>query len=365
LKQRWPITLVAAALLVGTVGAHAQENDSKPPETPEDNPKTTVLVLSEAGAPEPAGLLLALRVQLGPTVSVETRAVPAGLDDAALQQAATSLQTAEQARAALWIEQSAAGQRVYVVRGSAGGAQLTSAAVHGKRGPNMDRTLALKISELVSAEPSAPSPPPPAPAPAPAPAPRPPSLPRPPTAEAARPRWELHAIAELAGVVSPRSDSGFGQLGPALAGGVSLDGPEQRYAALLDVTWLPSVQTRAAGGVELDVQELAPALRASAQLAVGSVWLGAQGGIALALLNAEASTTRGDYGKVPEVAPAWLASIGIEVPMLTAFSLALDAGVQVQVRRQRFTVFGVELADSQRVRPLGRIAICFRPSERD
>jgi hypothetical protein len=356
---------MAAALWVGAVGAQAQAGEPAVTENPTNGPKGALLVLIEAGEPEPAGLLLALRVQLGPTETVETRTVPADLDDAALRQAATSMLSAEQARAALWIEPTQSGERVYVVRGPADRAALAKAKLRGKPGPDMDRTLALKIAELLSAEPTAPPPPPPAPPAATAPAPAPKPSP-PPAAEAPRPPpWQLHAVAELAGVISPRSDSGFGQLGPALAGGVSLDGPRQRYAALLDLTWLPPVQTRAEGGVELDVQELSPALRASGQLALGPVWLGAQTGIALALANAEATTTRGDYGERTELAPSWLAGVGIEVPMLTAFSLALDAGVQVQLRRQRFSVFRVELADSRRVRPLGRIAIVFRPSARN
>jgi hypothetical protein len=356
LKQRLSFgclrTGLAAAVLAAMVGAQAQVPGAA---TAQNQAQMQVLVLIEAGAPPPSGLLLALKVQLGPGASVETRTVPAGLDPPALQQAAFAMLRAEQTRAALWIERTEPGARVQMVQGSADGPQLTSAEVRGIRGPDMDRTLALKISELLSAEPSAPSPAPPAPSPAPAAAPTPPPAPPPPTAEAPRLAWQLHGVAELAGVVSPRSDSGFGQVGPALAGGVSLDGQSQRFAALLDVTWLPSVRTRAQGGVELDVQELAPALRARAQLALGSVWLGANAGFVLALLNAEATTTRGDYGKVPEIAPAWLASVGVEVPMLTAFSLALDAGLQVQLRRQRFTVFGVELADSRRVRPRGRV----------
>jgi hypothetical protein len=364
LKQRWGnsprLAGLVAALLAAALGAHAQS----PPQTPlPPAGEGPLLVLTHPGEPVPSGLLLALRVQLGATLRIETRTVPDGLDVAAINQAATSMLATEHGRAVVWTGPSEGGREVYVCRLSLdGAAQLTAALVPGVPGPDLDRTLALKISEMlegatpkpVSAQDTTP--------PAPAPAPAPPSRP---TAEAARPSWRLGFLGQVAGVVSPRADSSFGQFGPALAAGASVSRPALRGAALLEIAWLPAIGTRTVGDVDVAVQELTPALRVNAQLSLGKVWLGAEAGFAVSLLHPSATTARGDYADRTVAAPSWLAGLGIELPLIAELALALDGGVQVQLRRQRFSVFGVEVADSGRLRPLGRIAISFRPSGRE
>lgn len=364
LKQRWgnspQLTGLAAALLAAALGAHAQ-----PPPQPLLPPTgvSPLLVLTHPGEPPPSGLLLALRVQLGATLRIETRTVPEGLDVAAITQSAASMLATEHGRAVLWTEPSEGGRQVYVCRPSSdGGAQLTTAQVPGVPGPDLDRTLALKISEMLEGTPTKPvaaqnvAPP--------AQAPHPTADKARPTADAARPSWRLGFVGQVGGVVSPRADSSFGKFGPALAAGASSSGPVLRGAALLELVWLPAIGTSTVGDVQIAVQELTPALRVNAQLLLGKVWLGAEAGFAVSLLRPSATTARGDYADRTVAAPSWFAGLGIELPLVPELALAVDGGVQVQLRRQRFSVFGVEVADSRRLRPLGRIAISYRPDER-
>jgi len=337
------------------------------PAAPDAARSGPVLLLDEEGAAPQAGLLLALRIQLGEDARVEARPAPAGLTRAGRTQAAATLLAAEQARAVVWTEASQGSPpgedgalTFFVLRpGSQGGADaLDAQRVEGPPGPDLDRTIALKVSEIMEQAQTSSTPSEGA-APAPGSA---VSAARPPEVVAPAPAWRFRLLAQLAAMAAPVGATGFGPWGPALGAGVSLRLDALRFGALAEVTWLPAV-TREDAGARVQVQELTPALRLSAQTWLGSLWLGPYTAVAWSVVRAEASSADGMVDDASELSPSWLAGAGIELPLSAGFGLALDLGVQVRLRRQRFSVEGRELADSGRARPVGRLALSFRPGD--
>jgi hypothetical protein len=329
-----------------------------------------VLLLDEAGQPPQDGLLLALRIQLGDGAVVETRVVPEGLARSGRTQAAAELRASEGAHAVVWTERSqgappgeAAGLTFLVLRAGSGNGPdaLDAHRVAGSPGPDLDRTIALKVSEILEQSQATSTP-------------TEGSLadpagvgPRPGDALAgvvAAPAWRLGLLAQLGALAAPVGGTGFGRWGPVLGAGASLRRDRLRFAALAELTWLPTA-SRADASARLEVQELAPALRLSAQTALGPVWLGAYAAVACSVLQAEATNAAGVVDDETELSASWLAGLGLELPLVPALGLGLELGAQGRLRRQRFTVEQRELADSGSLRPTARLVLSFRPGEPD
>jgi hypothetical protein len=328
--------------------------------------ESPVLLLDEPGRAPQDGLLLALRIQLGPGTPVELRGVAEGQARSGRTEAAAALLRAERARAVVWTEVSqgaepgaATGLTFLVLRpGSAAGPPALDAhRVDGPTGPDLDRTIALKVSEILAQTPASSSL---GEGSAAGPTDR-NALPGGPPSQPA-PSWQLGLLAQVAGLAAPVGGTGFGRWGLALGAGASLRREAIHFGALAELTWLPPV-ARQDGGARIEVRELVPGLRLSAQTGLGPLWVGLHTGLAVSLLSAEASSADGRTAEASELSPSWLAGAGVELPLTAALGLAVDLGVQVRLRRQHFAVEKRDLADSGVVRPVARIAIAFRPGE--
>ena len=347
-----PCAVLAAMWVSLSLVAHAQPSAEPAAAVPPE--PSLVLLLDPRGRAPQAGLLLALRIQLGAAARVQAREVPAGLDRAASAEAARAGLAAEGARAAVWPEapapDSGAGFTVCTLRLGPDGqpAPLEVREVHVPEGPDLDRTIALKVSEILDQNAA-----PPEPAAGVTPAP-PPARPEPQLK-----RWRLGLVGQLGAAAAPLGGTGFGSWGPAIALGAGLANGRVRYEALAEATWLLPVQ-RTAGTAVVEVQEIVPGLRLCGAAPVGPLWLGAYTAFALSVVHGEAANERAQ-GKETEVAPSWLLGAAAELPLAPWFGVGVDVGVQVRLRRQRFDVENDEVADSGRVRPIARLALAFRP----
>ena len=324
-----------------------------------------MLLLEEPGQAR-EGMLLALRIQLGRAAVVERRELPAGLDAAGRSAAARATLAAQGARAVVWTEPAAAhaGENealtVFTLRHGPAGAPSEPEAhlVEGPDGPDRDRTIALKVSEIVEQRPatSTPSraavPPPPGTAP-------PLALTDRPAPEPAA-SWRVGLFAQASVMGAPVGGVGFSRWGLALGAGASLERGALRLGALAELGWLPQATSEDAQARRLQVQELAPGVRFIAHARLGLLWVGAYAGLSYSLLEAEGSA-RGMTEEETEVSLSGLGGASLELPLASALALGLDAGVQVRVRRQYFDVEDRELADSGRLRPVARLVVAWRP----
>jgi hypothetical protein len=231
---------------------------------------------------------------------------------------------------------------LYVVGEREGRALVEVVRLPGGAGPDLDRALALKlreiVAELIRANARTPSEAmliPPVQAPP----------------SAARPAGDdepLHALVFAGPRLALQSDLPRGGLG--FGAGPVLSIPGWRFSAVFGLDWLPA-RSRGRDGLLVRFSELAPQLRLRAQLQRGPLWLGAQTGLALALVEAIGSTpTRENSDHVALI--AGLFAIDLEVPISRGLSVAVALELQAFTRQQRFAVNKQELVDLGRVRAL-------------
>ena len=112
------------------------------------------LLVLDAGSPGHAPFLAALRIQLGNAYAVRELALDAPTAVSERVARATALVAAEQAVAAVWMEDSAGGQSMrtgvlYVVSRREGRALVEVVQVPSARGADLPRALSLKLGELL------------------------------------------------------------------------------------------------------------------------------------------------------------------------------------------------------------------------
>jgi hypothetical protein len=326
-----------------------------------------VVLLEEPGQPSRTELIQALRIQLSGVAALDVRQMPAessGLSERI--HAASQLAEAPDALVVVWAEPTMEledGSReavLYVVGRTQGRALVEVVRVQGGDSPDVDRSVALKVRDLVYEvqrnraaapqnpelgleEPAAPSATTPTPAPAPPPAAAP---------------WGLTA----AGGVAIGTLSGLGQWGLALAGGATFDRDPLRLSGRLELRWFPELTAEGSGASEARLSEVAPGLLLRAQWRTSALRLGLRAGIALSFLDADAASARGVGDDAPTVT-SLLAGPELELPIAAGFGLSAALELQVRLRRQRYTVLGEELIDLGRVRPLLLLALTWNAAD--
>ncbi len=347
LKGTAVLAVVACALLVGVGRGKAQ------PVGP-----ARVVLLADPADPPPESLVQALRIQLSGLSGLE----PIPLEPGALpREQAERLAREPTTLAVLWLPEgkprgSGGEQRevteLHALTGSAPAAsapaqpELREQVVRVPAGPRPDveRSLGLKVRELVDALGRAR-------APLAAPVER--SVPTeapPPTA-----RPSIGPTLALGARVAPLS--GRAQLGGALAGGAAWRSHALRLVGALELAWFPELAL-SSGPKQARVSELAPGLFARAELRRGALWLGAHGGLSLSFVQAEGTDGR-ERGRASAQLLSALFGLHFELAISEGFGLYAGLDLQVQRRRQRFSVDRVELVDFGRLRPLASLALAW------
>jgi hypothetical protein len=369
-KRRFANMLCAVVCaMVGTAGT-ARSQASEP-----------VLVLQERSQAQ-SGLIAALRIQLGAT-PVQVRDWPASGRLAERISTASELAQGAGAFAVVWTEpptQLPDGARevvLYIVGRRQGRAVLDVVRVPGGHGPDLDRTLALKVGEVLdelrqgsTAGPTGPtggmlreSPSGPAEADGASAAAQTAtvgSTPQtattgssPQTATAGstpqtavltgRPSWGAAAWAgiRLGAELAPawnRWGMGFGA-GPVL----QID--ELAAAVRFGLDWYPPALRRSDDAGRVMVSELTPLVLTSGQWRRGDVAVGARTGAALAFLSAKGVAVGGAQGENSKRTLSWL--IGIEIEQAITSSLAVAASVDMQLHalHRRFDLNDRTVAD--------------------
>jgi hypothetical protein len=358
-------TRYAWALAWGLVAAWAQPAHAAEP---------TLVLVEPPGSR--SGLLTALQIQLTGLAQPERVVQPMAASPAEQIQQGSALARSRQALASVWVDpplhRPAGVVMLYVVGEREGRALVEVLSVPGERGPALERTLALKVREIVAelrrgmdsaqAMPSGPSaaqlqpPPPPPPATANADSP-------PPSAAAAGQAPPTAASWSGLLAVGPRLGSqpllGLTRWGIGLGAGPSLTMQPWRFAGVLSADWYPARESAFAGD-RVRFWELDAALFAQAQCLFGPVWLGMRIGPQLIYLDAAGETAFGQTGTHNNA--IWGVAFGVDAewPLTAQLSLGLDLQVQGLATHERFTVNGKQLVDAGQLRMRSGLSLLLR-----
>jgi hypothetical protein len=303
-----------------------------------------VVLLEDPALPPRPVLGQALRIQLFDRARVDVVQGPAASGLSERVAAASAL--AQDALVVVWAEPTVTlgdGSReavLYVVGHKQGRALVEIVRVQGGDSPDVDRSLALKVREVVDEvrknrergaetglllEPL-----------------QEPPLPLVP------PGGGWGATVGVGGAVGPLS--GFGQFGAQLYGGPAYAEARMRLTALLALTWYPELES-SQGAATVRLREVGPGLLARAQVRADRAWLGLRAGLTLSFVDAEATSALGRGGDDVRFV-SWLSGVDVELPITRAVALSVALDLQTRFHRQRFAVSGREVVDFGRVRPL-------------
>ena len=356
LKEKRDLTRVLSALVcVGVVTGHAWAQEQEP------------VVLLQEHARSQAGLATALRIQLGST-PVQVQPWPASYSLPERIRAAGELAQETHAFAVVWTEPALKlgdGSRLavlYVVGRHEGRAVLEVVRVPGEHGPDLDRTLALKVSavldELRRSALAAPSgallnAAPPVAEPAPELAQPPAAPPEQPSTldynepaealdEGPRPHWLASARAGLR--AGAQLSPGWlrwglsGALGPELA----FDHWSASLRVGLDV--YPSAETTNLAG-SISVFEVAPSLLAAVRWTWPAFSVGARAGAEIAFIGASARSASGRPGEQSVSTLSWMLGLELERALSEAIGIAATFDAHLHTLRRTFSVNDTVVAD--------------------
>lgn len=313
--------------------------------------QSRVLVFRTAQSPARPGLVDALRIQLAGKASVEVGGELSGsaLTDR-IEQAVASVRK-QKAALAVWVQgpvRLSDGSEeliLYLVGENQGRAVVEVLRVPGSAGPEVDRTLSLKTREVLDnilADDSSSS-----------------------LLRASRGRETVAAssgwgwLLDLGLAVGSQPGSDLGQCGLGMGAGARLHISDLSLAALGVFRFFPSIEIENEQG-RVSYSELGPGLAILGLLHASSLAVGLQLGSLLRLVDAEGETPAGETGSRQELVPALFSLFQVELELSLRFALRIGAGLEINLRRQRFTVNGREAADLGRLRPMAQAALVYQ-----
>jgi hypothetical protein len=320
---------------------------------PAPAPPPRVLVLDDPAHPRP-GLVATLQIQLADLADVQVKHELSAGSVGERVQAATELGRRDDLLLVVWsddpIVQPDGSQEavLYAVGQREGRALLEVVRVPGGGGPDMDRTLAIKVhevvvelarhAELAATALAANDEPRPAPS-------------------AATLRWG--SMLQLGLAAAPQLGSQLGQWGGSLSAGPVLGNAAWRGSATLGLSWFPTLEARR-GGSSVSLLELAPELVLSAEHRIEPLWLGLHAGVGPSFVDVQGRTPGGHRASA-SVGSATLRFGGaLELPLGAGFGLVLDLDLQGRFVQRTFTVNGQAITKLAGALPVGQIGLTWR-----
>ena len=324
------------------------------------------VLVYEAQGNAQAGLIQALRIQLGTDVSVQAAGPLQGSDLPSRIEAATAA-TSDRA-VAVWVEGplGKAGPRqiiLYLVGTRRGRALIEVLSVEGALGPEVDRSLALKVQEVLDTlgETRAKL----AAALAPEATPQQAAKSRPdsgvdkaPSATEQEPAQTAALVADLGVEVAPLQGSRAGIWGLGVGLGLPLVPGELQVSVEGRMGLAPSVESKS-GGAAVELQRLSPAL--GLHLAHGA---GLRAGLGLgAELQFWSATGRSPSGRSGEARTTLLSAYGrIDLTLAVWSTLSVRAwiGARLSPRRLGFSVNNRAVSELSRLRSRGGLSLVMQ-----
>lgn len=333
--------LALAVTCLGTLCTRvcAQAGDVSPPQP------RIVLVKPEGEPPRP-GLEPALRIQLRGSAELVAVSAPFPDDVSSRLAAANALAEQHDADWVLWTDAPEASPPkseqavLYLVGRQNGRALIEVVRVPGGEGPEVDRSLALKVGELIDVREGAAY-----------------ALGN---AEVPEPEHELKRVQLWleAGAQAGLEGDGGGALDLLVAVGPSLSTPALLLAVPFELAiGLPRSIER--GGDEARWTELGATLWLKLAARLGPLFLGGGLGGKLAFTDVEGTTQAGRTGTATELLPSMVASIDGELPITASVGARLALGTELRFKRQHFLIEGEDVGDTGRVVPFGRLSVVW------
>lgn len=304
-----------------------------------------VLIQPQGETPRP-GLEPALRIQLRGTAEVVAVPHPFPNDVASRLSAASGLAEEHDADWVLWADApeptppKSEQTVLYLVGRQNGRALIEVVSVPGGEGPEVDRSLALKVHELLDVREGA------AYALGNAEAPEP---------EPARKRVQLWLEAGAQAGVEGDGGAAFDAF---LAFGPSLSTQTLLIAVPIELAiGLPRRIARA--GDEVRWTELGATLWLKLGARLGAAVLGGGLGAKLAFSDVEGTTQTGRQGSATELLPGIVASVDGELPLSDSFGARLALGVELRLKRQHFLIEGDDVGNTGRIVPFARLSVVW------
>lgn len=345
--QRGAVLLAWAWVGAWTQSAHA------------DTPHVLVFAPDQSAS----GFMPALQIQLSRVAEPEAVNVPLGGTTAERIQRAGELVRARGALAAIWVDRAPDAELVvlYVVGERNGRALIEVVRVPGERGPDLDRTLALKVREVVAElrrsganAPEGALLQPLAPADL-----QPPAAAREENPAGSEPSsWS--AVARAGIRLSSQPSIGLSRWGVELGAGPALSFRTFRVAAELTFDAFPSTLAER-GGDRVRYWDWAGAFALHAQMRAGPVWLGGLAGPQVVGIQANATTRENQKGRASPTSWALLLGFDAELPISSYLSVAAGFQLQALAHRLHLEVNDADLADFGRVRARLGVALVVRP----
>jgi hypothetical protein len=305
-----------------------------------------VVLIQPEGEPPRPGLEPALRIQLRGTA--EVIAVPQAFpsDVPARLSAASALAEEHDADWVLWTDppQTTVPRSehavLYLVGRQNGRALIEVVSVPGGEGPEVDRSLALKVHELIDVREGAvyalgnaevPEP------------------------EAQQRRVQLWLEAGAQAGIEGDGGAAFDVL---IAIGPSLTTPALLLALPIELAiGLPRRFER--DGDEVSWTELGATLWLKLGARLGPAVLGGALGAKLAFTDVEGTTQTGRQGTATELLPSAVASIDGELPLSSSLGARLALGTELRWKRQHFLIEGEDVGNTGRVVPFARLSLVW------
>ncbi len=281
-----------------------------------------VVVLGGAHTSPPAGLVEALRIQLGKSADVVDIAVPDETENtgSTSDRAAAALR-ALGASAVLWLDDANEPAHVWVVTTSAPDARIELGGLDSAN-PERDRVLALKVEELLEREPSVPRS----------------------SEQRARTRAFIEPGLRAWGGGSPTQLV----LGPALAIGPRWEWPSALFEVHGSFVFDPTLQARAAAGrVEVSTTFIGVGSRVLWRAAPFAIGPYLEAGVDV--LRARGTTADQRLGSAELLVPSALFGCDLRLDLAPRIELRASAGPQILYVRERLALEAQPVLDFGRV----------------
>ncbi len=357
------------ALLVVLGGLSASPLAAQDPAAPAPNPEqgdvvaapapVKVLLIQPENAPIRPGLEPSLRIQLRGAAELEVQKAPWPPDLPARVADATERAQRQGVEWVVWADPPVVDAQspthdeisvVYLVGRRQGRALIEVVRVPGGEGPDVDRSLALKVRELIGVSDGAAYALGNAPLPA-------------PTAQASAASTEpsTDAALFLEGGVQLASEGNAGMvLDFVLATGPGLRG--ERFAIDVPIelhVGVPRSVADARGEVSWSEISVGLSLRAALRLSY-ALRVGTFAGLTLGFASAEGRSRSGVRGEALETLPALGFGLDAELSLTRLLSARLALGLSQRFKRQRFAIDGEDVADLGRLVPSAQLSFVFR-----
>jgi len=293
-------------------------------------PRQRVLVISGSNTPAPAGLIEALRIQLGQAAEVVSVDSPGSTSDASADEDAEQQKRAAHAAIVLWIDDTSEPPQLYARTGTASSARLELGAL-SPTSVERDRVLALKIGELLEREPGEP---------------------RGPVSAAAAGRHRTRAFVDMGVRVWSAGSAAQQGAGPAVAIGPRWEWPGSVLEAHGSFVFDRDIHARAPVG-EVDVETTFVGLGGRALWFATTFGIGPYFEAGVDVLRAHGATADQRQGAQELLVPTAELGCDLRLRLAPNFELRASAGPQLSFVRERLALEGRQVLDLGWLHPSG------------